>query len=261
MQALPSGGVVEARGLAKRFGGVVAAEDLSITMEPGSIHAVIGPNGSGKTTLLRLLAGTMPPDAGTILLDGRDVTALPSWDRVRLGIVRTLPSTVVFGELTALEHVMTGSLGRSGKAGPLRALLKTPSARAEESALRARAEAVLGLAGLSGAAKTPAGELSGADQRLLMLATAFAASPRVLLVDEPSAGMSAPAVARLLMVLRRFADSGTTLVVVEHNLRLVRSLAGRVTVLDAGRVIAVGSPDEVAANAAVREAYLGSARL
>jgi ABC-type branched-subunit amino acid transport system ATPase component len=240
---------------------VVAAEDLSITMEPGSIHAVIGPNGSGKTTLLRLLAGTMQADAGTIVLDGRDVTGLPTSERVRLGIVRTLPSTIVFGDLTALEHVMTGSLVRGRRAGLIRALFKTPAARAEESALRARAEAVLALAGLSGEAKIPAGELSGAEQRLLMLATAFAASPRVLLIDEPSAGMSAPAVARLLMVLRRFAASGTTLVVVEHNLRLVRSLADRVTVLDAGRVIAVGSPDEVAADAAVRQAYLGSARL
>jgi branched-chain amino acid transport system ATP-binding protein len=239
----------------------VAAEDISIAVEAGSIHAVIGPNGSGKTTLLRLLAGTMAPDAGRISLDGRDVTALPSWERVRRGIVRTLPATTVFGDLTTLEHVMTGLVVRRRYGGAMRSLLNTPLARAEQAATRARAETVLDMAGLSHAAKLPAGSLSGADQRLLMLATAFAASPSVLLVDEPSAGMAAPAVARLLAVLRLFASAGTTLVVVEHNLRLVRTLARRVTVLDAGRVIAEGSPDEVALDPAVRVAYLGSARL
>lgn len=254
-------GSLDATGLAKRFGGIVAAEDIAIAVEAGSIHAVIGPNGSGKTTLLRLLAGTMAPDAGRIRLDGRDVTALPSWERVRLGIVRTLPATTVFGDLTTLEHVMTGSVARRRYGGAVRSVLKTPLARAEQAAMRAHAEAVLDMAGLSHAAKLPAGSLSGADQRLLMLATAFAASPSVLLVDEPSAGMSAPAVARLLTVLRLFAGAGTTLVVVEHNLRLVRTLAHRVTVLDAGRVIAEGSPDKVASDPAVREAYLGSARL
>jgi len=248
-------------GLSKGFGGIVAAEDLSITVAPGSIHAVIGPNGSGKTTLLRLLAGTTQPDAGTILLGDRDVTPLPTWERVRLGIVRTLPSTTVFADLTALDHVMTGSVVRRTYGGAVRSLLSTPLSRAEEAAARSHAEAVLAMAGLSSEAKVPAGLLSGADQRLLMLATAFAASPVVLLVDEPSSGMSAPAVARLLEVLRRFASGGMTLVVVEHNLRLVRSLADRVTVLDAGRVIAEGSPDEVASDQAVREAYLGSASL
>jgi branched-chain amino acid transport system ATP-binding protein/branched-chain amino acid transport system permease protein len=258
----PSPGSLEATGLAKRFGGIVAAEEISIAVAAGgSIHAVIGPNGSGKTTLLRLLAGTMAPDAGRISLDGRDVTALPSWERVRLGIVRTLPVTTVFGDLTALEHVMIGSVVRRRHGGAVRSVLKTPLARAEQAAMRAHAEAVLGMAGLSSAARLLASSLSGADQRLLMLATAFAASPSVLLVDEPSAGMSAPAVARLLAALRMFAGTGTTLVVVEHNLRLVRTLARRVTVLDAGRVIAEGSPNEVASNPAVREAYLGSARL
>lgn len=259
--APPGPGSLEATGLAKRFGGIVAAEDISIAVGAGSIHAVIGPNGSGKTTLLRLLAGTMAPDAGRVSLDGRDVTALPSWERVRLGIVRTLPATSVFGELTTLEHVMTGSVVRRRYGGAVRSVLNTPLARAEQAAMREHAEAVLDMAGLSYAAKLPAGSLSGADQRLLMLVTAFAAAPSVLLVDEPSAGMSASAVARLSAVLRLFADAGTTLLVVEHNLRLVRTLARRVTVLDAGRVIAEGSPDEVALDPAVREAYLGSARL
>jgi branched-chain amino acid transport system permease protein len=247
---------LEARGLTRRFGAVVAASDVSFEVESGRVVALIGPNGSGKTTVLRLVSGTLAPDGGRVLLDGEPL-GRTARARAERGVVRTLQATSVFAESTALENVLAGTGVARRYGGPLRTLFATPLARRETAASRARAQAILEDVGLGAAADTPAGELSGADQRVLMIAAALAARPRVLLLDEPSAGAAPAELARLAALIRRLRDRGLALLVVEHNLRLVRSVANRVVVLDAGAAIADGSADEVAADAGVRAAYLG----
>jgi branched-chain amino acid transport system permease protein len=237
----PGPRALAAAGLTKRYGQLAAVDDVSLAAEPGTITALVGPNGSGKTTILRLLSGTIAPDAGTI--DGGD------------GVVRTLQATSVFPTLTPLEHLLVASAARRTRDGFFRTLLATPQARAEDAAFVAEAEALLARFGLD--PTVAAAELSGGDQRVLMLATAYATGAPVLLVDEPTAGASASEAARVTGLLRSLRDDGLTLVVVEHNLGVVRSLADRVIVLDAGRVIATGTPSEVASVEAVRRAYLG----
>jgi branched-chain amino acid transport system permease protein len=251
------GSALAVQELTKRFGGLVALEGFELHAEPQRTVALIGPNGSGKTTALRLLAGTMRADGGSIELDGADVTADPANRRVRRGLVRTLQANAVFPGMTALENAVVGAAVRQRFGGPLRALVATPRARAEDARTRALALGALTAVGLEDRAHELAETLSTAEQRLLMVAAALATAPGVLLVDEPSAGSGAAELDRLAEVLRSLGELGLAVVVVEHNLRLVRSLADEVVVLDAGQTLAIGSPDEVAADPAVRAAYLG----
>ncbi|HEY7875425.1 MAG TPA: ATP-binding cassette domain-containing protein [Actinomycetota bacterium] len=255
-----SGVALEARGITKTYGGVRALDAVDLDVEPGAVHAVIGPNGSGKTTLLRVLAGDERADAGTLTVDGRGAPD-GTYARLRLGIARTLQRTEVWPGLTVREHVLAGAGVRREYGGAWRNLLLTPNARAETSAADARADEVLAVTGLDAAADQVAARLSGADQRLLMIALAFASEPRLLLLDEPSAGMSRPHMERLAEMLGRLSATGVGMIVVEHNLRLVRYLARRVTVLDAGAVIADGDVAEISESSAVRAAYLGRAKL
>jgi ABC-type branched-subunit amino acid transport system ATPase component len=252
---------VEARGLSRRFGGVVAAEGVDLSLAPGRVHALVGPNGSGKTTLLRLLAGDLDPDAGSVAIGGRDVTAVPEAGRVAAGVARTLQATTVFPDLTALEHAVAGTEVRRRDGGAIRTLLATPRARAGAGAARARALSALDEVGLGDRANVPAERLSSTEQRLLMIAAALASGPRALLLDEPAAGMVAADLPRLAAIIDRMAARGMAVLLVEHNLRLVRRVASEVTVLDAGRVIATGPPGDVADDPEVRLAYLGRAAL
>jgi ABC-type branched-subunit amino acid transport system ATPase component len=231
-----------ASGLGKSFDNLIAADDVALTVAPGLITALVGPNGSGKTTVLRMLAGTISPDAGSI-------------DAPIGAVARTLQSTAVFPTLTALEHILVASAGRRGRGGLIRSLLATPKARDEDAAYVENARRLLDRFGIPH--DVPAGELPVSDQRALMLASAYATGASVLLVDEPTAGASAAEADRMADLLRSLRAEGLALLVVEHNLGVVRSLADRVVVLDAGRVIADGSPDAVAADQAVRAAYLG----
>jgi ABC-type branched-subunit amino acid transport system ATPase component len=233
-----------ASGLGKRFGNLAAAEDVSLTVEPGRITALVGPNGSGKTTVLRLLAGTMALDSGRI-------------DRGEGNVARTLQSTAVFPTLTPVEHLLVASSARRRSAGLVRSLFSTPRARREEAAFVSEARRVLARFGLAEQADMAAGELPVSAQRLLMLAAAYATGASILLVDEPTSGASPTESARVIEVLRSLQAEGLGLLVVEHNLGVVRSLADWIVVLDAGRVIAEGSPDVVAADPRVRAAYLG----
>jgi branched-chain amino acid transport system permease protein len=245
-----------AEALEKRFGDVAAVRGLDLELAGGTITALIGPNGSGKTTALRLLSGTLSPDSGRITLDGRSLDA-GARERALAGVVRTLQPTSVFGELTALGNVLVGAGLRSRDGGFLRTVFATPRARRDAGQREGRALAALEEVGLAGAAGVRASELPGSEQRLLMLASALAAGPRVLLVDEPSAGASPLEVLRLAGVLDALRGRGLALLVVEHNLRLVRRIADRVIVMESGRPIAAGPPDEVAADPAVQGAYLG----
>jgi branched-chain amino acid transport system permease protein len=252
-----TGASLGARGLGKRFGGLVALDGFEVDVRPGQMVALIGPNGSGKTTALRLLAGTVRPDEGEVRLDGTDLTPEATAGRVRRGLGRTIQSNAIFPDLTALENAIVGASLRRRYGGALRTLLGTPKARAEGRAVEARALGALGVVGLEERANDVAGSLTGAEQRLLMVASVLATDPSVLLLDEPSAGAAPQDLERLTELLGALREEGLALLVVEHNLRLVRSIAEHVVVLDAGKRLAAGSPDEIAGDPAVRAAYFG----
>jgi branched-chain amino acid transport system permease protein len=257
----PSEPVLEASGLRKAFGGVLAIDGISLELARGETAALIGPNGSGKTTALRLISGAAPPDAGTIALGGEDVTSTTTADRVRLGIARTLQTTAAFPELTALENVLVGRAACRRYGGLVRTALATPHARREQAAAEAAALEALALVGLERAADVPTLELTTSQRRLVALAAALATEPEVLLVDELAAGAGADELDALAAAVERIRGRGVAVLVVEHNVRLVRRVADRVLVLAAGSVVAEGSVTEVAASGVVQEAYLGTARL
>jgi branched-chain amino acid transport system ATP-binding protein/branched-chain amino acid transport system permease protein len=253
--------VLAAEGLRKAFGGVVALDGLSLELARGRTDALVGPNGSGKTTALRLLSGTEAADGGRVLLGGRDVSDDPTHERVRLGLARTLQTTVAFTELTALESVLVGRSIRRRHGGAIRAALGTPSSRAEERSAETAALEALALVGLEHEADTPAPELTSSQRRLVALAAALASEPDVLLVDELAAGAGADELERLAETVDRIRSRGIALLLVEHNLRLIRLVADRVIVLEAGRAVAEGPPAEIAQSEVVRTAYLGAQRL
>jgi branched-chain amino acid transport system permease protein len=257
----PEEPVLAASGLRKAFGGVLAVDGLSLELRRGETAALIGPNGSGKTTALRLISGAAPPDAGAVTLGGDDVTTAASADRVRLGIARTLQTTAAFPELTALENVLVGRAARRRYGGLVRTALATPNARREDAAAEEAALEALALVGLAEHADVQTPQLTTSQRRLVALAAALATEPQVLLVDELAAGAGADELAGLAAVLERVRERGVAVLVVEHNVQLVRRVAGRVVVLAAGSVVAEGSIEEIAASGVVQEAYLGTARL
>lgn len=238
---------LRARGLHKSFGGLHALAGFDLHVEQGECVAIVGANGSGKTTALRALCGAMPVDEGEILLDEQPppTPAPRAW--VDAGIVCTLQGTAVFRTLTALENAMAGAGLHRRYGGPFRTLAATPKSRVEAREVRARSLEALRFVGLGDLADEPAQLLDGHSQRLLMLASALAAEPRILLLDEPSAGATAGEATRLAAVVRSIKELGVSLVVVEHNLRLVGSIADRVAVMADGRVAREGTPEEVAA--------------
>jgi branched-chain amino acid transport system permease protein len=251
------GPLLEATGLQKRFGGLLALDGAELHVEAGEVRGLIGPNGSGKTTLLRVLGGRLKPDNGRIVFVGRDLTESTTAERVRVGLVRTLQRVTLCPTLRVRENVVVGATTRRRYGGGIRSLTLTPLARAEAKVLNGDADALLSLVGLEHGAERYPRELSGTEQRFVMLAAACAAFPRMLLLDEPSAGMSHTELERLVDVIGQLRSEGVAVVLVEHNLRLVRLLADRVTVLDAGRIVAEGTPDEISRDQAVIEAYLG----
>jgi len=258
---VPEEPVLEAADLRKTFGGVVAVDGLSLELRRGETAALIGPNGSGKTTALRLISGALPPDAGSISLGATDVTTAPTAQRVRLGIARTLQTTAVFPELTALENVLVGRAARRRYAGLGRTALATPKARREDQRAEQAALEALALVGLEQAADTHTLELTTSQRRLVALAAALATAPQVLLVDELAAGAGADELDSITGAIDRVRERGIALLVVEHNLGLVRRVADRVLVLATGSVVAEGSVAQIAASGVVQEAYLGTARL
>jgi branched-chain amino acid transport system permease protein len=257
----PSEPVLTATGLRKTYGGVIAVDDFSLELRRGETAALIGPNGSGKTTALRLISGAEPADAGAISVGGRDVSAVSTHERVRLGIARTLQTTAAFPELTALEDVLVGRAVRRRHGGLVRSALATPNARREQATSETAALEALALVGLAESADVPTLELTTSQRRLVALAAALATEPQVLLVDELAAGAGAEELDAVARAIEQIRERGVAVLVVEHNVRLVRRVADRVLVLGAGTILAEGSVAEVAASGVVQQAYLGTARL
>jgi len=252
--------VLEAVGLARSFGGVVALQDYAIRIEPGDLIGLIGPNGAGKTTVFNLLSGVLRPDAGRIYWQGTDVTDHPTHAIARLGLARTFQNIRLFPDLSVLENVMAGLHMRHGQ-GLLATLLGLPRFRRAEAAIRVRARQTLELAGLVSLASVRAGDLAYGDQRRVEIARALATEPRVLLLDEPAAGMNASETQAVVALIRRVhEDLKIAVLVVEHDMRLIMDLCRRIQVLDRGRFLAAGSPEEIQADPAVVTAYLGTRR-
>ncbi len=226
---------LSARGLSKRYGGVQALAGFDLDVAPGETVGLVGANGSGKTTALRALAGAVVLDGGEIRLDGRSFHATGPADAAEAGVVRTLQRTATFGSLTVLENAIVGASLHTRYGGPFRSLAATPKSRVEAGEIRAAAFHALGLVGLDELAAVPAREIDGFRQRLLMLAAACAARPRLLLLDEPSAGASASDLGRLAEAIGEIRAGGVTLVVVEHNISFVRAVADRVVVMADGK--------------------------
>ncbi|HEV2282497.1 MAG TPA: ABC transporter ATP-binding protein [bacterium] len=247
---------LEARGLSKAFGGVLAIADVSFTVREGSLTAAIGPNGAGKTTLFNVLTNLYPADRGTVSCFGRSLRGLAPDAIAARGLVRTFQTARVFTGLTVLENVLVGGHLRS-RAAPWQQALWLDPVRREERAMRGRAEALLDVAGLGARRDDPAAGLPLGAQKVLEIVRALMASPRVLLLDEPAAGLNDFETAELARLLLAVRSAGVTLMVVEHNMSLVMEIADEVLVLDLGRVIAHGSPAAVQADARVIEAYLG----
>ena len=242
--------VLATEGLSKNFGGLLATRDVSLALHRNQLHAIIGPNGAGKSTLVNLLAGEITPSAGTIFLDGRDITHLTAWKRTRAGVARSFQRTNIFLSLTVLENVR---LAAQAATGTLRSLLHRAASARD---LVATADIAIERVGLNSARSRIAGELSHGEQRQLEIAMTLATDPKVLLLDEPLAGMGQEEGERIAGLLKSLARDHAVLLI-EHDMDFVFKVADVMTVLVEGHVLATGSPAAVRANAAVQSAYLG----
>ena len=252
--------LLEVRGLVKRFGGLNAVDGVDMDIQAGEILSVIGPNGAGKTTLFNVVTGLYAPDAGSIHFDGHDVVGLKPNQICSLGIARTFQAVRLFPNMTVLENAMVGQHCRT-RSGVFGAVLRPPGTRAEERRVREQARSALSFFGSRLARyreDQPAFALSYANRRRLEIARAMATNPKLILLDEPTAGMNPQETQEMIQLIGKLRDErGFTIVVIEHDMRLVRGVSDRVVALDYGRKIAEGTYDEVASDERVVEAYLG----
>jgi branched-chain amino acid transport system ATP-binding protein len=250
LAAVSTAPLLETRGLARAFGGLTAVAGVSLHLGPGEIRALIGPNGAGKTTLVSLISGRLAPTAGRVIFAGRDVTALPAWQRVGLGIVYTFQVTSVFRRLTVHDNVALAVQRRLMRGA--RAHLVLPA-----RAMAPRVGEALARVGLAGAAGTVAGALPYGHQKLVEVAMALALEPRLLILDEPTQGLTQDEIGGFVALVRDVAR-GATVLLIEHNMAVVLELAGRITVMDKGAILAEGTPEEIEAHPDVQRAYLGT---
>jgi branched-chain amino acid transport system ATP-binding protein len=244
----PQGGgepLLTTRGLTRRFGGLTAVDDVDFALDRGGVQAVIGPNGAGKTTFVSLLSGRLAPSEGMVAFEGRDVTRLPAWRRVRLGIAYTFQITSIYPALTARENAAVAASGAVLRRG------------GSEREARAATDRALERVGLSHLAETRAGALAYGHQRLVEVAMGLALAPRLLILDEPTQGLSDPEIEAFLTLVREIGSEATVLLI-EHNMPVVMALAHRITVMDRGRLLAEGPPEAIRADPAVQAAYLGA---
>jgi branched-chain amino acid transport system ATP-binding protein len=241
--------LLETKSLTKHFGGLTAVNEVSLRVASGEIRALIGPNGAGKTTLVGMICGRLAPSSGRIFYGGRDITEMRPWERLQLGIVYTFQVTSIFKGLSCYENVALPAQRKLMRGVVARVALA-------ESAVAERVHAALESVGLAAEAQKQADQLAYGHQRLLELAMALAAEPQLLILDEPTQGLAQAEIAQLCALVRTIAQRATVLLI-EHNMEVVLSLAGRVTVMDAGSILAEGTPDEIAKDPAVQKAYLG----
>ena len=249
--------LLQLEALTRRFGGVEAVSNIGLEVPAGRITGVIGPNGAGKTTLVNLITGMLLPSEGRITFDGRDISRLEPAAIARLGVARTFQTIRLLGDASALDNVVAG-FHRHQRSSTLANLLGLPAARRELAGFRGRARSLLARFGVAAYADVPAGELSYGHQRRVEMARALALEPRLLLLDEPVAGMNDVEALALGEVFRSLAADGMGVLLIEHNMRFVMALCGWIHVMDSGRLIASGTPAQIASHPDVIRAYLGA---